>query len=266
MKKKLTSILAYRLVTSGVAILALILVAAAPVMAAVAAGSIDSVAIKNHSIKTVDIARKAIKNKLIAKGAVTSKKIRNRAIKSAHIKDNTVKSRDIKDGTIQSRDLAAGALKADDFQYTSAKTRTLSVPAAAFQPEKSSDVYTKDYGLYLYATGAGQHCFLAPLNLPDGATLKKITATVWDLSGAGSIQVQLTRNNASGTESNNEYVASVQSAGAIHSWRDLAADADPALATVDNNNFGYFLLARFNEGNSGLKLNRVKVTYEVNQP
>lgn len=113
----------------------------------------------------------------------------------------------------------------------------LSVPAAAFVPKDPTHEYYNDgYRLINPATGVGPD-FVAPVHLPNGATVTKVVVYFYDDSSDGSdyVWVWLGRNEHDNDFSTMAYVFSTDVGdGSNH-------DDTIDYATIDNSQYSYFL-------------------------
>jgi hypothetical protein len=72
-----------------------------------------------------------------------------------------------------------------------AATNSVVVPAAAFAPDGSNREWFFGFNsAYLYPSGAGQYCGIAPVPLPNGVTITAMTVYVYD-NEAGNLSVWL---------------------------------------------------------------------------
>ncbi len=111
-----------------------------------------------------------------------------------------------------------------------------SVPAAAFVPKDHSYEYYNDGYRVLNPTGSAPY-FVAPVDLPHGATVTKVTFYFYDDSSVGSdyASVWLGRNDHDNSFSQ---MADVTSNDAGDSSNQ---DDTINYATIDNSQYSYFL-------------------------
>jgi hypothetical protein len=111
------------------------------------------------------------------------------------------------------------------------KTDYLSIPAAAFTP-RNNDMYVKNEAYYL----TGEGFFVAPVHLPQGVTVTKLTY-YWRNEAPASARIHLSRNYMDGTA---EEMANTWINGSVHgngvSWTDRIDYAE-----IDNSLYSYFL-------------------------
>jgi len=123
------------------------------------------------------------------------------------------------------------------------KTGYLSVSTAAFQPY-SNDLYFNS-GSELIPGTADYHSFYAPVQLPQGATVTKMTFFWYDPLDPQDAECTLFRNNMDGTKNWMADVFSTDSAGNGSSYDD-----EIDYATIDNSQYAYYLrwTLRYDEG------------------
>lgn len=141
-----------------------------------------------------------------------------------------------------------------------------SVTAPAFTPRfPASTVYEIGSGVQLFATGGTEDTFLAPVDLPDGATLGAMRAFVWDDSTT-QLDVRLYR-----TPHRNpvfDVIYSVATATDAPGTLELLDDSPTSTAhsIVDNDVYGYFVLVScpgsWATAFTDLRLQGVTIEYE----
>ncbi|MEO1059096.1 MAG: hypothetical protein AAFY28_19475 [Actinomycetota bacterium] len=114
-------------------------------------------------------------------------------------------------------------------------SEVLSIPSAAFVPIDSTTAYVRTAAALRPTVAASG--FVAPVTLPDGATITKVTMVFNDAS-AGTIGVTMIRADL--TDSATYNMASVTSLDAMPGIRSLSTTDidDPA---VDNANYSYYI-------------------------
>jgi hypothetical protein len=144
----------------------------------------------------------------------------------------------------------------------------ISISPCAFHPWDSDQAgktwyaYEKELSIN-YASPEGQY-FLAPVYLPNGAAIKKMTIFVTangDTSGDDVLSVSLNRQNmASGAV---ETLAYTWTNGMTPSTaRKAVVDSSIKYKTVNNSLFSYSLYVHFYQGcHSTVKLHGVKIEY-----
>lgn len=122
-----------------------------------------------------------------------------------------------------------------------AGTSVLSIPAAAFRPFEDGYDYQNDgrYLVHLHSPGGGtaNGWYLAPVHLPQGATITRMTFYFYDDS-TSDILAWLQRSDLAGNYYN---MASVDSAGYSAGWgnRSTTTIADPV---IDNRYNSYWVI------------------------
>jgi hypothetical protein len=66
---------------------------------------------------------------------------------------------------------AAQAVTDTEFRYSTARRGYFMIPAAALVPASSTSQYSRSGGFGITTTAVAQVCFLAPVNVPNGAKL-----------------------------------------------------------------------------------------------
>jgi hypothetical protein len=134
------------------------------------------------------------------------------------------------------------------------------ISPAAFTPESSSSTYGKNY-IQLHGQGA----FYAHLQVPDGVTIKNMTAYLLDLVTDGNVFVKLYGIN----RTTGHYLGDIglgmalvgttyeENPGDIVLYDDTIADA-----TIDNRNCIYTLIAGFAYDTAFLQMKGVRIEYE----
>ncbi len=246
-------------------------------------GSINTYKILDGSILGRDIAAGVITNSKLAANAVTSDRIQDNSIlnrdiapdviSSSRVRDNTLLNRDIKadvitssrirNGTISDADISPSAAISDLKLSWTTKTVTRVIQAADFRAEKSSDTWgsgTSDGSIY--ATGTSAVSFLAPVNLPNGAVIKKVTANFMDSSTSDATFTLKRTTYISDSHAN---MASISSSG-TSGWANFE-QTTIAEDIVDNASKRYFgLLTIPGSTNTDLKLGAVMITYKISAP
>jgi len=129
--------------------------------------------------------------------------------------------------------LLAGLLYSNVVQAQTTVTSYVSVSAAAFVPVKSTTNFD-NWGYFLMNNDAITRLFEGSVQLPNGATVTKVTFYWYDI-GTGDILLYLYRYNEAGNLEM-AYMASSGTPG-IGSSYDKTID----YATVDNSRYAYYL-------------------------
>jgi hypothetical protein len=159
--------------------------------------------------------------------------------------------------------LSGVALAATDnvYRYSTLKTGYLTLLPAAFTPADT----TKDYvnnGIAIRPLTAGQqHCWSAPVNLPQGAKMTAL-ALYYQLENGDSALVQFYRKRLSdGVGSLPVNQALALTGGAYRGANFPITDA--SVQTVNNGQYGYSLFVCFTENGAGTSsiFHGARVTY-----
>jgi len=154
---------------------------------------------------------------------------------------------------------ATGVVTATTLTYDAAQTRYWSISASEMDPlDETVGGYTKGSG----CLGTTVDSFSAPVNLPQGATVTKLTVNYVD-DGATTFAVDLKRS-VNGTDSE---MASIISSGDTSSYQS-GEDASIVGATVDNNQYGYRveILDDLMDGTADHMVCNVEVAFTVTSP
>ena len=225
----------------------LLSMAAAPALAALAANSVDSAAIVDGQVKTRDIRKRAVTAKKIARGAVRSAQIQN--------------------GSIMNADIAANAAIDDSKINYATKTGYLSIPPAAFSPLNESYVYSIGETGFYVTGGTPSGSFYAPIQLPSGAVLKKLTYTSQDNSGASFTSATIARaKNSSPASLPGLAFVTTQGQPNSAAWqqRETSNITDP---TIDNATYSYSLRVFLGDNlANGIEAGPVVIEYTYTTP
>jgi hypothetical protein len=158
---------------------------------------------------------------------------------------------------------------ANNYQYASAKTHYYSVPGAAFDLESSAACDKSMISGNIYTVGGSAVTvayFIAPVNLPDGATVTSVTYYVADNDGTYNTQAgQLWRNDASTFSSygNVFMMASTAATSGTNTNIQAISTSTVSNAVIDNQNYTYYLRWGTQQANPNLRLAKVLITYTV---
>ncbi len=160
---------------------------------------------------------------------------------------------------------------ANSYMYTTAKTKYLSVPAAAFNLQNVALVSTT--GIVAAGTSAGQARWVqggttgsdaylfAPLYLSDGAKVTAIEVYAYDVDAAQQVSVSL--YSLSNTGANAQSLATTTASGNAFNGGAVTLTATTVNQTIDNEANSYYLRFNTKENTQFLRLYSVKVTYTV---
>lgn len=155
-----------------------------------------------------------------------------------------------------------GNVRAAGFVLAAPITRVLSLSGLVFQPIGSGTGYAKEGGRYVRGVTAGQLVdFLAPLNVPDGARIRRLEAQVLDNDAVQNVTISLLRWDAVTDALGN--FGQVVSSGNSAAIQTLSSGTLNQLAT--NDSFAFYVRASWTvpANNLDLRLYRVSIEYEV---
>lgn len=188
-------------------------------------------------------------------------KIKNDCVTSEAIADDAIDSEHYTAGSIDSAHLANGAVGANKLgntaSYQNARTRWVSVPFAGGKEGNLSHIEAA--GSYAELVGAGVNDkLLVPIYVPHGATITNLYSNCGVYS-AGTLHVTLNRGS--------RITASVQEmAKNSHSGTGVLNDSSIGYATVDNNDYAYFVMVVGHSSAASGKIYGVTITYTTTSP
>jgi hypothetical protein len=138
------------------------------------------------------------------------------------------------------------------------RTSRISIPAAAFEPGADSFVYHNN-GSNLYSEYGVN--FFAPVNLPDGSTVTKVTLYYEDDTAAGDLTVSLKR-----FDFGLNLVYTLAEVTSSDGGYDSDYDDTITYPQVDNASNSYYLYATFGASSIDLMLKSVVIEYEFTRP
>ncbi len=262
-----------------------------------AAGSVGTSEVADNSLTANDLAAGSVGTSEVADNSLTANDLAAGSVGSSEVADNSLTASDLASGSVGTSELASGAVfnvdvnagaaiavskisgtavnlsssqtisgsKTFNNLNISTTTRYIVVPGTAFSPEKSTDTYTKSsLRYYIHSSTASSNVkFMAPINLPHGATITKFEGYFMD-NTANNATFRLRIGNTSGGSST---VANMQTSGASTAVRKFV-DNTIFAATVDNVNKFYYLQADWTTtvSPSAMKLYGVRVWYTITKP
>jgi len=131
--------------------------------------------------------------------------------------------------------LLAGLIYSNIVQAQTTVTGYVSVPAAAFVPWDNTFSFEISY--YIKNKDAAARAFCGSVQLPNGATVTKLTYYWYD-NGTYSVSLMLLRRNNTLTGQTMAFVTSSGDTGYGSSYDDTILNA-----TVDNSRYAYYLVA-----------------------
>jgi hypothetical protein len=142
-------------------------------------------------------------------------------------------------------------------------TRHWSISAYAFQPITNYTQYRKAYGCVFIENGSPLEFKLyAPVHLPSGAEITKVSAWLHDNDMDSCIEVVLYRISASGEEYEITRFGTLPpfaSGSVIEYTQDISY-------IVNNELFTYIVMAEYTDDSNLLRLYNVHIEYEITQP
>lgn len=156
-----------------------------------------------------------------------------------------------------------GALTAPDFIYDAAKTRYYVVGINDFLPRSTSYTVVREDDKLLAGT-AGDVFFLAPVHLPDGATITAVDFFAEDQSITSHVEWTMQEHNLS-NGLGNFLIASVSGDDAANPGDENLA-ASGLVHIVDNSQYYYQMRLLFTDGLTTLGFYSARITYQVDKP
>jgi hypothetical protein len=135
-----------------------------------------------------------------------------------------------------------------------ATLHTLSIPPAAFRPDKPGLSYENHHSYLSVGSGGGE--FGAPVYLPQGARVVKLVVFCYDNSASYSVDVILARAGQASIVG--QEMAGVTSSTSGDTQK--LVDSGISIPDINNGAYSYFVFARFDGAN--LRLHTVKIVYE----
>ena len=232
--------------------------------------------ISNFTIISVDDAvDNSIDGSLIMDNTITDAKISmsgisriaNDAINSDNILDGSVSvddlSSDVVDllsGTV-SGNVLSGNIVVSSISYSTPRTHYYSVGGEHFQPLSNIDFASGGGcgGAYLIS---GSGALVAPVNLPDGATVTGFKVFFYDVSSS-DMSVSLNAQNLKTCS----YVelAKVKSDSDNGYYNRIDSSIDPSNKVIDNQNYAYHIKAYSDSWSSSLKIKGAVISYTIDE-
>jgi hypothetical protein len=152
---------------------------------------------------------------------------------------------------------AAHAVTDTIFRYSTPKTGFVTIQSIAFNPDASGTAFHSAIQLTLDVAGAA--CFLAPVNMPQGAKMSALQ--IWYKRATPNFfTVALFRQHITQESSADVIVSQTPPGGGF--FRPAKYDiTDTALQTVDNSRYSYFLRVCMAETADSFQNARVTFTY-----
>lgn len=161
-------------------------------------------------------------------------------------------------------DVNGSVMANGEFRYAIPDTNVTSIPPSAFVSARPESYELNALGVILYISIGGSGGIpgwaVAPLEVPNGATVIEITYVYYDNDGTNNFNAGVTRYGnlvTSGTS-----LFSFTSAGSSASYQSSTVTGSFA---VDYENFAYHLQFQGVRGNTNIRLKNVIVKYVVDQ-
>jgi len=231
--------------------------------------------LKNLTIIEFDDAEEnSIDGSLITDGTISNEKIDDFGI--SKIANNAITSDEIKDGSISLDDLSSsiinmlsnigsggsieGEVVVSKITYSAPRTHYYSVGGEHFQP-----LITVDYasgggcgGAYLIE---GEGKLIAPINLPDGATMTSFKVYFYDKSSDNADVFLKAQDLDACSYIELAHVESNSNSG----YYNLESSISPSNKIVDNQNYAYHVLAESDNWSSSLKIKGAVISYTIEE-
>jgi len=143
--------------------------------------------------------------------------------------------------------------------YSAPKTRHWSVTGAAFQAYQSGLTWSSAFANLWGTTGV----FVAPLHLPDGAVITKMSVRYIDNS-ASDFSVSINRSDMFGGAPSTTTVGSISTSGTSLNWQTGVVSSFTN-ATIDNSQYAYYVLLTGMASSQHI-LGGVIIEYTVTEP
>ena len=228
-------------------------------------------------ISVDDAVADSIDGSLIMDETITDEKIDLDGI--SKIAEDAISSNEILDGSIDIDDLSGsivdilnnvggsvgGTLQGDivvgSISYSSPRTHYYSVGGEHFQPLSNIDFVSGGGcgGAYLIS-GSGN--LVAPVNLPEGATVTGFEVYFYDVSN-NDMAVSLNVQNLK-TCNYNE-LASIESDTNTGYYNKADSSINPSYKIVDNQNYAYHIKAQSDAWSSSLKIKGAVISYTIEE-
>ena len=140
-------------------------------------------------------------------------------------------------------------------------TSAISIPPAAFTPSTDGYAFTND-GHSLYITIPNVQYWLAPVQLPQGATATELTFYWTNDSASVNGTASLYRTDLAGHENNIATASTSVSTGPASS----SANINNSYAKIDNTQYNYYIYLMLRQESGAVKAHGVVISYTVYQP
>ncbi len=165
-----------------------------------------------------------------------------------------------------------GTVSANSFEYNNAQNRIAAIPASTFQPT-SSEIWKLSNvgGQYGYRTDdAGSLYLNAPIQIPDGATIDRVSCYGYDDDSAEDqhLRMRVTESNLWNLSSGNYSILFTEDLNTTGESTDLQYVTNSSISqTVDNDRNAYQISIWYDtEPSDDLRFYGCKVYYQVDTP
>ncbi len=138
--------------------------------------------------------------------------------------------------------------------------RYYSIPACAFSPSSGNYNVTRRDN-WLSTNTAGYTNWYAPVNLPDGAVVTELSCRLADSDASNNVTVTLYSCSNVGSV---VYMGDCSTTGST--GLQTITDVSISNATIDNENYPYFVALILSSGTSQHEILRVRIKYEITKP
>lgn len=154
-----------------------------------------------------------------------------------------------------------GDVEADSFMYSTPREKQIAISGFAFSPQTSEVGFVLLDGIRGFASETVAS-FVAPVTLPHGATVTRLTADVYDATASAYVSVYL--KYLAFPESGGETLAEVTSSGSS-GYQTLIDNTIATDAVVDNSSEAYYVVLTSDDWMASLRLRVVTITYTVEE-
>lgn len=155
------------------------------------------------------------------------------------------------------------------YKFSTAKTHYLSYAPTVFQSQRPAaygfgfpSSFAYNYAYFVSGSNSSFGYAVAPVNLPDGATITNLWAAIYDNTNTNPVRVRL--NYYSLSTYNSSYLAQVESDAATSVALVQTLNSN-LTHVVDNANYAYYLEFTGLQNSDLTRLYGVKITYTVTE-
>ncbi|MFP4598419.1 MAG: hypothetical protein ACLFVJ_09205 [Persicimonas sp.] len=164
-----------------------------------------------------------------------------------------------------------GTVSANSFEYNNTQTRIAAIPASSFQPTSSEIWKLSDIGgQYGYRTDSGSLYLSAPIQIPDGATIDRLSCYGYDDDSAENqhLRVRVTESNLWANSSGSYTILFTEDLDTSGASTDLRYITKSSIdQRVDNDRNAYQISIWYDApATKSLRFYGCKLAYEVDTP